>query len=176
MSPISEVKLKAQEAFCTEACSSTISWISKLWQLLTQIDRSFLHLNLRPVENYDQVQGTHSPLWVKISSFSCNFREKIGQTVGWHPLRGWQRPVGNPGSTTDGLQKQVSVSPWDNHWFHSSITDIGYHMKNGHLKQTSWSERTVLKYDWLKVTYKIQISPCVFWEVCSIYTSGHWLK
>ena len=43
-----------------------------------------------------------SPLWPKISSFSCSFRKKIGQIIGWRspPLGLAPPPLGNPGSAT----------------------------------------------------------------------------
>ena len=45
---------------------------------------------------------THSgrgPLWAQISSFSCNFREKLAGIISWRPPFGvGASPMGNPGS------------------------------------------------------------------------------
>ena len=45
--------------------------------------------------------GTPSPLWIQILSFSCSFRGKFGQIMGFclH-LGSWRPLLGNPGSAT----------------------------------------------------------------------------
>ena len=47
-----------------------------------------------------------------ISSFSCSFRENIGQIVGWRPPPRGADPLGNTGSATahEGRKKSLHIS------------------------------------------------------------------
>ena len=59
------------------------------------------------------VPGTCAPLHPIFFSFSCSFREKIGQVIDQHlHLCRWRSRLGNPGSTTENQSEKDSFQAW----------------------------------------------------------------
>ena len=74
--------------------AKSLFWVGKL---LRQHKDFFTHTinNVNISGGSRRRDGCVSPLWPKIS--------QISQVIGWRPLRGWCRPLGNPGSATEYL-------------------------------------------------------------------------